>query len=154
MPLIPRRHRKKIPIKELLRRYQEWYVGRFNEEAPLTFEICLKTHGHIAYYKIIIVIYNIFKNDIDEMLRYCEFIFKSWSEASGGGATIRFFPNWLASQAMIAQYRDSIRTSIIKKKSECHSTYSDHSSCGRSKDTAFAPELLYGARAVFRNTIK
>jgi hypothetical protein len=154
MPLIPKRHNGQVTIKELLRRYQEWYCGKFNEDAPLTSEINIRGYGHVYYSKIVIVIYNVFKKDINEMIRYCDFIFKSWSEASGGGATIRFFPNWLASTAMMAQYGDSIKTAMVKKKSECHATYSDHSSIGKSKDTEFVSELMYGTKSISRNKIK
>ena len=142
MPLIPKRNNVRLSTKELLKKYQEWYIPKFKEEAPLTSEICLRNYGHIVYAKALLVVYNIFNKDIDRMIDYCEFIFDSWSSASGGGATIRYFPNWLVSSAMIAQYNDSIKSKLIKKKSELHATYSCHDNVGQSNDSTFIPEAI------------
>jgi hypothetical protein len=152
MPLIPKQRHKRLSSKEILGKYQEWYRVKFVEEAPLTDEIYIKSFGHIVYAKMIIALYAIFKYNIDSLLSYCEFIFKSWSSTSGTGATIRYFPNWLASQAMVDQYYQSIKTARVKKKTESHPTYSDHEYIGKSKDVTFVPgEVMDGSESVYRN---
>jgi len=130
--------------KEILRRYQEWYAGKFNEEAPLTEEISLRNFGHVAYCKAVIAIAATFKYDCDKMISYCDFVFKSWSETTGVGATIRYFPNWLASQSMIDQFNEALRSARIKKKSESHPTYSDHGGYGKSRDKPLVLGEMHG----------
>jgi hypothetical protein len=152
MPLAPKRRMDKLSNKEVLKRYQEWYKVKFNDSAPLTDEIMLRGFGHILYAKAIIAVYTTLKYNIDDMLRYCDFVFNSWSNVTGTGATVRYFPNWLASSAMMEQYRDSIKTAIIKKKSEIHSTYSDHSYVGKSRDKAFVPGVtMNGKKSIHRD---
>jgi len=152
MPLIPKQHRKRLSAKELLGQYQEWYKVKFSEEALLTEEIFVRNFGHILYAKLMLAIYAILKYDVDDLFLYCDFVFKSWSETSGHGATIKYFPNWLASQAMIDQFGQSIKTAKIKRKTESHPTYSDHSYVGESKDVVFVPSgVMYGSKPIHRN---
>jgi hypothetical protein len=134
--LKPKCHDKRLSVKNLLSKYQDWYMPKFHEEAPLSFEIFLRGFGHVQYAKAVATLYAIFKYNYHDMIDYADFVFKSWSATTGNGASIKYFPNWLVSVAMISQYKDSIKTSKIKKTVEEHRTYSVHKT-EMSKDTVF-----------------
>ena len=146
MSLKPKCHRKRLAIRDLLYKYQSWYTPKFYGEAPLSSEINIRGFGHVKYFKAIVVLYSIFNYNYDDMINYANFVFKSWSATSGNGASIKYFPNWLISNNMISQYRDSAKTLMIKKTTEEHATYSDHSQIGQSHDTTFKIGVIIGEK--------
>lgn len=120
--------------RDAVEAYCNWYKAKFGESADLLYEVIIRGFGHIQYVKIILTLAKKFQ-DNEMFLQYCDFIFESWSSAKGGGATVKYFPNWLASSSMMEQFNDYLKTNKIKNRNvSLHPTYSEHGYAGKSID--------------------
>lgn len=138
--------------RETIEIYVEWYKTKFNCDVVLFDTINVKSIGNIKYVNIILTIAKYFENDKDRFIEYLEFVFTNWSNTTGHGATIKYFPNWIASPAVLSQFEDHAKTLKIKNKfNNQHATYSEHEYIGVSDDVPLAMDAN-GKGTIYRDT--
>jgi len=91
----------------------------------------------ITHCKVIALLHRFHETD-EKFIAYLDFVFQSWLGCKD--AAMRYFPNWLLSEKMIARFEELQDKQTLHGDSisnDLRATYSDHTYAGVSDDVEF-----------------